>query len=67
MTTQEKKPIHQAGTADGWHGVIQADGEFSPEAGRYHLYIGKAFFLPFRGHPMIDSLPAIHADPHVIR
>jgi putative glutathione S-transferase len=41
MTT-EKSVIHQAGTADGWHGAIKPDGEFPLEAGRYHLYIGTA-------------------------
>jgi hypothetical protein len=24
-----------------WHGLIQPDGEFPPEKGRYHLYIGR--------------------------
>lgn len=33
-------PIHKEGTADGWHGVITPGGEFPPEKGRYHLYIG---------------------------
>ncbi|PMD27586.1 glutathione S-transferas-like protein [Hyaloscypha hepaticicola] len=28
-----------------WHGLIQPDGEFPPEKGRYHLYIG--LFCPF--------------------
>ncbi|KAF2493008.1 glutathione S-transferase [Lophium mytilinum] len=41
MTTE----IHKAGTADGWHGAISPGGEFPPEAGRYHLYIG--LFCPF--------------------
>jgi hypothetical protein len=36
--------IHQAGTADGWHGEIKQGGPFEPEAGRYHLYIGR--FIP---------------------
>ena len=39
------KPIHEPGTADGWHGVITPDSPFPPEAGRYHLYIG--LFCPF--------------------
>ena len=42
--------IHKKGTDDGWHGVIQAGGEFPPEKGRYHLYIGTVglsiLFLP---------------------
>ncbi|KAL4890315.1 putative cell wall organization protein/glutathione transferase [Aspergillus ambiguus] len=38
-------PIHQAGTNDGWHGVITEEGPFRPVAGRYHLYIG--LFCPF--------------------
>ncbi|KUL82185.1 hypothetical protein ZTR_09560 [Talaromyces verruculosus] len=41
----QSAPIHQAGTTDGWHGVIKSGGEFEPEAGRYHLYIG--LFCPF--------------------
>ncbi|OCK79955.1 glutathione S-transferase [Lepidopterella palustris CBS 459.81] len=44
MSTQTA-PIHKVGTADGWHGVIKPDGEFPPEKGRYHLYIG--LFCPF--------------------
>lgn len=28
-----------------WHGVIEADGQFTPEKGRYHMYIG--LFCPF--------------------
>lgn len=32
--------IHKYGTDDGWHGVIEAGGEFPPEKDRYHLYIG---------------------------
>lgn len=32
--------IHQAGTNDGWHGVISEYGPFKPTARRYHLYIG---------------------------
>jgi glutathionyl-hydroquinone reductase len=40
MSSQTQE-IHQPGTAEGWHGVIKPDGEFQPEAGRYHLYIGK--------------------------
>ncbi|KAH6698506.1 glutathione S-transferase [Leptodontidium sp. MPI-SDFR-AT-0119] len=39
------KPHHEAGTADGWHGVISPGGPFPPEVGRYHLYIG--LFCPF--------------------
>ncbi|KAF4968853.1 hypothetical protein FZEAL_10337 [Fusarium zealandicum] len=30
---------------DSWHGVISQDGQFPPEAGRYHLYLG--LFCPF--------------------
>ncbi|KAH7115840.1 glutathione S-transferase [Dendryphion nanum] len=37
--------IHKYGTDDGWHGVIEEGGEFPPEKGRYHLYIG--LFCPF--------------------
>ncbi|KAL2000536.1 hypothetical protein VTN02DRAFT_2957 [Thermoascus thermophilus] len=37
--------IHKNSTADGWHGVIKPDGQFPPEKGRYHLYIG--LFCPF--------------------
>ena len=44
-TSPPSKPIHEPGTADGWHGVIAPDGPFPPEAGRYHLYIG--LFCPF--------------------
>ncbi|KAI5460058.1 glutathione S-transferase [Mariannaea sp. PMI_226] len=36
--------IHN-GPEDGWHGVVNADGQFPPEAGRYHLYIG--LFCPY--------------------
>jgi len=32
--------IHKAETNDGWHGVIEEGGQFPPEKGRYHLYIG---------------------------
>ncbi|PSN60086.1 hypothetical protein BS50DRAFT_218657 [Corynespora cassiicola Philippines] len=39
------KEIHKYGTDDGWHGVIEEGGEFPPEEGRYHLYIG--LFCPF--------------------
>ena len=24
-----------------WHGLIESNGEFPPEKGRYHLYIGR--------------------------
>lgn len=44
-TSTPPKPIHEPGTADGWHGVIAPDSPFLPEAGRYHLYIG--LFCPF--------------------
>ncbi|OCK95740.1 uncharacterized protein K441DRAFT_658447 [Cenococcum geophilum 1.58] len=44
-TSTSSKPIHELGTADGWHGVIAPDSPFPPEAGRYHLYIG--LFCPF--------------------
>ncbi|RDW86930.1 putative cell wall organization protein/glutathione transferase (Gto3) [Aspergillus mulundensis] len=37
------KPIHNPGTADGWHGSIPAS--FPAEPARYHLYIG--LFCPF--------------------
>ncbi|RTE83012.1 hypothetical protein BHE90_002413 [Fusarium euwallaceae] len=30
---------------DSWHGVISPGGQFPPESGRYHLYIG--LFCPF--------------------
>lgn len=33
--------IHKAGTNDGWHGIVKESGEFPPEKGRYHLYIGQ--------------------------
>ena len=33
--------IHKPGTDDGWHGVIAAAGQFSPDKDRYHLYIGE--------------------------
>lgn len=33
------------GPQDSWHGTISDDGQFPPEAGRYHLYIG--LFCPF--------------------
>jgi hypothetical protein len=33
--------IHRKGTDDGWHGEISQDGQFPPEAGRYHMYIGE--------------------------
>ncbi|KAL6408903.1 glutathione S-transferase [Ilyonectria robusta] len=36
--------IH-AGPEDSWHGVVADGGQFPPEAGRYHLYIG--LFCPF--------------------
>jgi hypothetical protein len=28
-----------------WHGLIEAGGQFPPEKGRYHLYIGSRIFL----------------------
>ncbi|KAK5991870.1 Glutathione S-transferase omega-like 2 [Cladobotryum mycophilum] len=34
-----KAPVHD-GPEDSWHGVIRPGGQFPPEAGRYHLYIG---------------------------
>jgi len=40
-TGDESVEVHKKGTDDGWHGVIEDGGQFSPEAGRYHLYIGK--------------------------
>ncbi|KAI7914058.1 glutathione S-transferase Gst3 [Pyricularia oryzae] len=33
------------GTADSWHGKITAEGPFTPEVGRYRLYIG--LFCPY--------------------
>ncbi|KAF2087079.1 hypothetical protein K490DRAFT_42478 [Saccharata proteae CBS 121410] len=42
---QQRTEIHQSGTADGWHGTIEAGGRFPPEGGRYHMYIG--LFCPF--------------------
>ncbi|KAI2822260.1 hypothetical protein CBS115989_2274 [Aspergillus niger] len=36
--------IHQAGTADGWHGIVPSTA-FPAEPDRYHLYIGH--FCPF--------------------
>ncbi|KAJ3456272.1 hypothetical protein MRS44_016295 [Fusarium solani] len=30
---------------DSWHGIVSPGGQFPPEAGRYHLYIG--LFCPF--------------------
>ena len=36
---------HLAGTAQSWHGKITPDGPFTPDADRYHLYIG--LFCPF--------------------
>jgi len=35
-----KPEIHKAGTDDSWHGKIENNGQFPPEADRYHLYIG---------------------------
>lgn len=37
--------VVHAGPNDSWHGVIKSGGEFLPEAGRYHLYVG--LFCPF--------------------
>jgi len=34
---------HLSGKTDAWHGKITADGPFPPEAGRYHMYIGRCF------------------------
>lgn len=36
--------IHSS-SEDSWHGVVSPDGPFTPESGRYHLYIGH--FCPF--------------------
>lgn len=33
--------IHKRGTDDSWHGKVSEDGQFKPEACRYHMYIGK--------------------------
>ncbi|KAG4254711.1 glutathione S-transferase [Fusarium proliferatum] len=38
------RQTHQ-GPEDAWHGIIEAHGQFPPEQGRYHLYIG--LFCPF--------------------
>jgi glutathionyl-hydroquinone reductase len=43
-TETQSASIHQPGTTDGWHGVIKSGGEFEPEAGRYHLYIGSTTY-----------------------
>jgi glutathionyl-hydroquinone reductase len=43
-TVQADKPVH-SGPEDSWHGVVAPDSRFTPEAGRYHLYIG--LFCPF--------------------
>lgn len=45
MTSPGKEQILAAqaralGTADSWHGKITAEGPFTPEVGRYRLYIG---------------------------
>ncbi|KAL7934735.1 glutathione S-transferase [Trichoderma chlorosporum] len=37
--------VVHAGPNDSWHGVIKSGGQFPPEAGRYHLYVG--LFCPF--------------------
>jgi hypothetical protein len=26
---------------EAWHGLVEPGGEFPPEKGRYHLYIGR--------------------------
>lgn len=36
---------HLAGSKDSWHSTISQDGPFTPETGRYHLYLG--LFCPF--------------------
>ena len=33
--------IHNEGSDDGWHGRISGKGQFTPQLGRYHLYIGE--------------------------
>jgi glutathionyl-hydroquinone reductase len=38
----EDSETHKLGTDDGWHGIIEEKGQFPPEKGRYHLYIGLA-------------------------
>jgi hypothetical protein len=38
------RKIHDCGTTDGWHGAIEEGGQFPPEKGRYHLYIGAVPF-----------------------
>jgi hypothetical protein len=30
-----------------WHGLIESNGEFPPEKGRYHLYIGRRTLVQF--------------------
>ncbi|KAI6352495.1 hypothetical protein MCOR25_009408 [Pyricularia grisea] len=50
MTSPNKEQILAAqgrtlGTADSWHGKITTEGPFTPEVGRYRLYIG--LFCPF--------------------
>ncbi|KAK4164655.1 glutathione S-transferase [Cladorrhinum sp. PSN259] len=49
MTTERPTPStvaeHLVGPAQSWHGKITADGPFTPEKNRYHLYIG--LFCPF--------------------
>ncbi|KAH6658506.1 glutathione S-transferase [Truncatella angustata] len=44
MGPHTEKPVH-AGPQDSWHGVVGPESRFTPEAGRYHLYIG--LFCPF--------------------
>lgn len=40
-----------SGPSDSFHGKITTDGDFKPEKGRYHLYIG--LFCPFAHRPNI--------------
>lgn len=32
--------------ADSWHGKIEEGGDFPPEKGRYHMYIGIDMAVP---------------------
>lgn len=46
MRTATKLPVPwHTGPEDSFHGKITADGPFTPDKGRYHLYIG--LFCPF--------------------
>ena len=43
LDMSSRRKLHETGTNDGWHGVIEEGGVFPPEKGRYHLYIGMVF------------------------